>query len=251
MDRLAHASPSSPHCFAASGPGFAATSQWFDAGARDVHTFAMTRGQRYVIVAKRLGEMARRAPIAAFTWAPIPELGTGDVTVTASPKDPQLLYAFKGRSSHTLGSWDSEVRRSSDGGRTWELVTSQARSPTTGGFGRLVPGADLGLVLRRNRRHRAFASRVSASTGPSGGHDLATMGAHGRRRQRPSRLNLKPSPADARIVFALAELKLYRSEDAGTSWRSVQTFDTTLEIVLDPVDPLTLYAMTDTRPRFA
>ncbi|HEX3525894.1 MAG TPA: hypothetical protein VH988_02405 [Thermoanaerobaculia bacterium] len=164
---------------------------------------------------------------SGLTWAPLgqPDPYWGISALGLDPADPKLIYA----GSPVRGVW-----RSVDGGVTWEHSLDLLSRPLSFAFpepGAVLVGMDYG-VYRSADRGKTWTMVLAGN--PDGSPFFFES-------------HLVPDPAQPRTVYAWTDdgdsslLQIWKSEDAGLTWRELPEHAGTLAI--DPRQPATLYAV--------
>ncbi len=197
---------------------------------------------------------------AGKTWTFIGLRDTGQIgSVRVHPQDPTLVFAA------ALGSAfgptpDRGVYRSKDGGTTWQKVLfvndrigaiSLAMNPSS-------PNEVYAAMWRGERKPWTIISGTQASEGAGiykttdGGDNWAKL-SNGLPSGLIGKIDLDISRSNPRIVYALVEAPgtergLYRTDDAGQTWREVNsTFDLLrrpfyyTDVDVDPKNPDVVY----------
>lgn len=171
-------------------------------------------------------------PAAAATWAPVGPPG-GDVrSLAVDPRDPDVVY---------LGTADGILFRSDDAGRRWRRL--DPGFPQRGMSLDDVHVAPDGSLLVGYWEVQGSGGGIARSV--DGGRSFTPLPGMSGRAVR----GLAIAASDPRILVATTLDGVFRSEDAGESWRRISP-DSASGIVnagsvaLDPTDPATIYVGT-------
>lgn len=177
------------------------------------------------------GLPASHAQIARSSWLPTGPDGGDARRFAFDPRDPSRIY---------LGTTDSWIYVSTDGGSTWSRIAQLAAQDN------LVVDS---LVVDRSDPNTIYAG-VHVVTRPDGGvyisHDrgVSWLESPGIRGQAVLALTQAPSRPEMLIAGTLQGV--FRTEDRGAHWQQISQPDIheVQSIAIDPGDPGTVYAGT-------
>ncbi len=187
-----------------------------------------------VLAAFLPGLCSRAASAATPAWRPIGPDGGDARRFALDPRDPSRIY---------LGTTDSWIYVSTDGGSTWSRLA------------RLSTQDDLvvdSLVVDRSDPHTLYAG-VWVMDHPDGGiyisHDQGATWAASPGMQGQSVRALAQAPSNPRVLLAGTLRGVYRSDDRGAHWRGIsppgsKEIHEVESVAVDPYDPQTIYAGT-------
>lgn len=187
-----------------------------------------------VLAAVLPGLCCRNMCAAAPLWVPTGPDGGDARRFAFSPRDPGRIY---------LGTTDSWIYLSTDGGSSWSHLS------------RLDGEDDLvvsSLVVNRSDPRTLYASAWALGQSNGGvfiSHDQGQTWTESAGMKGQSVLALAQARSSDRVLVAGTMKGVYRSEDAGLTWRQVSPSGSAEiheveSIAIDPYDPKTVYAGT-------
>ena len=177
------------------------------------------------------GLPASQAQIAKSSWLPIGPDGGDARRFAFDPRDPSRIY---------LGTTDSWIYVSTDGGSTWSRIAQLAAQDN------LVVDS---LVVDRSDPNTIYAG-VHVVTRPDGGvyisHDRGVSWLESPGIKGQAVLALTQAPSRPEVLIAGTLQGVFRTEDRGAHWRQISEPDIheVQSIAIDPGDPNTIYAGT-------
>lgn len=179
--------------------------------------------------------------------------------IRVHPTDPNLVYVAA--LGHPYGpNAERGLFRSKDGGRSWERILSRNGDSDTGAVDvTFEPGNPRVLYAALWQTRRTPWSVYPPSNGPGSGLFKSVDGGDHWTEIRgngfaanPGRIGLAVAPSDPKRVYAIVDAKeggLYRSDDAGATWRKTSG-DARIwsrgwyfgEIAVEPHDPDVVYS---------
>jgi photosystem II stability/assembly factor-like uncharacterized protein len=163
---------------------------------------------------------------AGKTWKRIGLEATKQIAqVHVHPTNPDLVYVAA-QGDRWKGTADRGIYRSTDGGRSWSLVLTGI-NPTTGASDLSMDPSNPRILYAAFWDHQRLPWQVR-SGGPGSGIWKSTDGGDSWTRlteglpKLMGKIGVAVSPANPERVFAIVEAEkggLYRSDDAGKSWR--------------------------------
>jgi photosystem II stability/assembly factor-like uncharacterized protein len=196
-------------------------------------------------------------------WTRIGLEDTGKIArVVVDPKNPDVVYVAA--LGHTWG--PSEQRglfKTTDGGRTWTKILY--KNDLTGCSDVAIDPTNANIVYAGMYTHRRWAWYFESGGGETAVYKSVDGGATWTRLSGPEntrglpkgpmdRIGIAVARSNPGIVYVISETKdegmLWRSEDAGATWRTVNR-DPNInfrpfyysDIRVDPVDPNTVYSL--------
>jgi photosystem II stability/assembly factor-like uncharacterized protein len=175
------------------------------------------------------------------SWRHLPVPTTDNSTVAIDPQDPSTVYAITNDDDDDRSDLETRVFRSDDGGATWRLGGDVEKVPTRGAPDYGFPTFPLAIDPLGPDTLYAGGLRVSKST--DGGTTWRSVGL-----ARTPVGALAIDPKEPAIVYAGTDAGLFKSTDAGASWRALHgpLDDVRVEaLAIDPRQRQTVYAGTD------
>lgn len=234
----------------------AGVATWFDAGARDAIAITAAGLDGRDLIARSTAADPRRSSDGGRTWTAFTVDGARPLRFAGSPIDGNTFHALVGGSYDGLfgDALPSALYRSTDGGATWQRVTSQMRGPSGEVLGNVIAGAEPGLLYAHRMAVQdcmigcsyvgaePFVSHDGGTTWKSIGTGVASTAG----------ITLHPAASDPRVVYARAG-RVYRSADYGTTWTLVRNGDGGLtwnnfELAVDRQDANTIYLRPSGKP---
>lgn len=174
-------------------------------------------------------------------WTPFRVMGALPKELQVSTSDPPTWYATAG----------GALYRSQDGGATWTIRSTEfpASNITSAGLFNIRAGAHPDLLYSTHVA-QAFCGFNECLTAYGAGRVSTDGGANWRSANIDGLMSgLHPSPADARVVYAMQRNQMSRSDDQGATWTRVtppisEAFAHYLAmgfVTLDRRDPMVAY----------
>jgi photosystem II stability/assembly factor-like uncharacterized protein len=162
--------------------------------------------------------------------------GVNSWTVTGPDGGPAHAVAFVPGSSPAVivgASWS--IYRSNDGAQSW----TEVRDRLSNGITR--------ILVDPTNPNRVIASGITSMyRSDDGGRNFAAVSA-------PGTTSNLAMPADGSVLYAASgssDTKLYRTADFGATWQTFSSLPTgnfVNDLVVDPVDPSTVYALVESK----
>ncbi len=171
-----------------------------------------------------------------------PDLGSGTydavgrlTTIAINPVNPQIIYVG---APGELGHEGCGVWKTTDGGKTWQPMTDSL--PTLAVAAIAIDPTNPDRVYIATARDGVFLSDDAGVTWVNvGGSNLPQVVSNTRDGDRAV---LLINPSDPRIMYMTTEDGVLRSTDAGAHWESSLLGQSATALVMDPLNPTTLYA---------
>ena len=209
------------------------------------------------------GEGMFKSVDAGDHWTPIGLTETGKIArVVIDPRNPDIAYVAA--LGHTWGPNEERgLFKTTDGGRTWKKILY--KNDLTGCSDVAIDPENSNIVYAGMYTHRRWAWYFDSGAGETavyksvdGGANWTRLSGPGNTRGLPKgpmdRIGVAVARSNPQIVYVVSETKdegvLWRSEDAGATWRTVNR-DPNInfrpfyysDIRVDPNEPNTIYSL--------
>jgi photosystem II stability/assembly factor-like uncharacterized protein len=229
------------------GPAHA--QQWTPFTIPNGFSFVVGAGDPTVVLATQfVPDIAVRSADGGLSWSAIDVGGERPVAFFPAPTDPNVFYALTGSDGLAVEPPPRALYRSSDGGKTWQLVAARLQTPDGAVMGNIAVGA-LPDLLYASRMVATLCFTGSCSFAGAEGYVSRDGGRSWAKSDPPSGNGAHtafPSASDARVVYATNYKGLFRSEDQGETWQLVlappaEAFIYERQVVVDRLDPSIVY----------
>lgn len=155
------------------------------------------------------------------TWTakPLPLDNTGRISVQQSPSDPNKIYALVDVAGPNGAAGMGHILLSTDKGNSWTDVYSEIGIFNTNDQG----GYDNFVTVHPKNANIALVGGVNLFRTSDGGKSWSQVAGYNFSSTHPDTHCGCFSPFDANVVYFGCDGGMHRSEDAGETWRSINT----------------------------